>query len=873
MKTIAGILLAFLAVQTVVQDVQCQAIFEKQLVQLKRLREQAETHRATFRAWKTKYDSLDISRKDFLKGAKERISTELRRIEEDNAKSLPTEQNAYSVLRFNTEDAQRHKKTENDRLSNSTLHSSGLRQCFRDSKALLTEAAKFTSWALEMLDSNGRPGPGFFEYRTMWPGSFDECVAVRAEYEQRPKKLRTFRGRYCNAFGDIIIPGLLALPSDVWGLCLPDSCNSTEAFILVYSLLKQFNISEYRLRLIDCHEPIEMPAKTIAVISLVLLLVALVTVATAVDLLLIQWPKWKTQEQSETHTQENGHNNIVYENGSHELTTILGVNSDISEYKPGLPVRLLLTFSAWTNGEMICATSQHKDALGCLNGIRVISMSWVILGHSIFFMLISTDNILSAVMTFMDRWTFQAIINATFCVDSFFVLSGLLVSYPTLSVMKSTEGKISWFSFYFHRYLRLTPAYMLCLAVYVTTLPFWMDGPFYPRRGINNNFCETTWWKNLLYIQNFFHDDTMCFSWSWYLSADMCFYVLSPLMIAPLHFRPVIGFIIIGLFFLATTVTPFVLTMLHYFGPGVGDVAGHVEEGDRVYDLYFAPYCRMGPYLEGILLGYVLNRTKWPIRISRVANITGWCVATATALAVLYGLFEYGNGKDIDLVLSAFYNGLSRSAWGLCVAWVIFSCVSGKGGLINSFLSMPVWIPLGRLTYTVFLIHPILTMTWAFARRTPYYLDDLSIIMVYLACLLAAYSVGFIVSLVFEAPFMGLEKILKKEKFPLYIESAVHFEDKDSTKGCYRRRDGDDDPRWPCESTKVQAKAVQRHTIGRFLEKVKDVSCDPGLIDSSVFSEDLTGCFSHCCIEGVDPRVHVCIIIVTSINDSDNELF
>ena len=205
--------------------------------------------------------------------------------------------------------------------------------------------------------------------------------------------------------------------------------------------------------------------------------------------------------------------------------------------------------------------------------------------------------------------------------------------------------------------------------------------------------------------------------------------------------------------------------MLHYFGPIFGTVTGHpIPDGDRGREIYMAPHCRMGPYIQGLILGFILYRCNRRMRLPWFVNVTGWLLATSVALTVLYGLYDYANDKTISLVLSAFYNSLGRSAWGLSICWVIFSC-SLNGGPINMLLSLPVWIPLGRLTYTAYLVHPFLLVAFVMTRQTSFYVDDMSLIILYLAALVATYAVAFVVSLMFEAPVMGLEKIaFKKEK-------------------------------------------------------------------------------------------------------------
>lgn len=175
----------------------------------------------------------------------------------------------------------------------------------------------------------------------------------------------------------------------------------------------------------------------------------------------------------------------------------------------------------------------------------------------------------------------------------------------------------------------------------------------------------------------------------------------------------------------------------------------------------------MGTYLQGLLLGHILHSTRHRrVTVHWLVNTTSWALAVAAGIAVVFGLYPYANGHDIDLLLSAVYNSLSRLAWGLCVCWVIFSCVHGtEGGLVNSLLSLPVWVPLGRLTYAVYLVHPFVIIAICTQRRTPLWVDDINISVFFIAFLVLSYAAGFMSTLLFEAPFVALEKIIfKKEK-------------------------------------------------------------------------------------------------------------
>ena len=51
----------------------------------------------------------------------------------------------------------------------------------------------------------------------------------------------------------------------------------------------------------------------------------------------------------------------------------------------GIPEKLLLSFSIITNVQKIFAASEKTDRFAVLHGIKFLSMSWIILGHSFLF--------------------------------------------------------------------------------------------------------------------------------------------------------------------------------------------------------------------------------------------------------------------------------------------------------------------------------------------------------------------------------------------------------------------------------------------------------------------------------------------------------
>jgi len=133
---------------------------------------------------------------------------------------------------------------------------------------------------------------------------------------------------------------------------------------------------------------------------------------------------------------------------------------------------------------------------------------------------------------------------------------------------------------------------------------------------------------------------------------------------------------------------------------------------------YRRPWMRFGPYAVGLWAGYLLYKTaNKKIKLSKFVVLAGWMLSTGTALAILYGIIPWFNpDNEIPEALGAFYAGTHRFAWGIVIAWIIFACSRGYGGPVNAFLSWKAFIPLGRLTFCVYLIS--LTLQMAYTART-----------------------------------------------------------------------------------------------------------------------------------------------------------
>ena len=207
-------------------------------------------------------------------------------------------------------------------------------------------------------------------------------------------------------------------------------------------------------------------------------------------------------------------------------------------------------------------------------------------------------------------WGYLLIQNALPAVDTFFFMSGLLVSY--LSLIQMDRGKFNLVLYYVHRIIRLIIPLGLAIAFTIATIPYMSYGPVYHSMAKGQSqICKDNGWRTLLFINNFYPGAEMCLGQTWYLANDMQFYILAPLLIYPLKKMPKVGFALSGAIYVALTILMGFLTVHYELGPESFLTLHTTPDSWNEQDFYyFKPYARFQPYLIGILMGYVLYKTK-----------------------------------------------------------------------------------------------------------------------------------------------------------------------------------------------------------------------------------------------------------------------
>ncbi|KAH9370547.1 hypothetical protein HPB48_011438 [Haemaphysalis longicornis] len=122
--------------------------------------------------------------------------------------------------------------------------------------------------------------------------------------------------------------------------------------------------------------------------------------------------------------------------------------------------------------------------------------------------------------------------------------------------------------------------------------------------------------------------------------------------------------------------------------------------------IYFRPYTHFGPFCLGMAVAYSFVTKKPRFELNLVCQGAAWSAAFVAGAMVLFCTKQWGDGDALpEAWVAAVYAACHRLVWALCIGWLVFACISGRGGLVQSVLSSPLLVPLSRLSYAVYVLH------------------------------------------------------------------------------------------------------------------------------------------------------------------------
>ncbi|XP_023242684.1 nose resistant to fluoxetine protein 6-like isoform X1 [Centruroides sculpturatus] len=633
-------------------------------------------------------------------------------------------------------------------------------ECKESFKQFLYDLQNNKVWAFKMFDSWGKITPGSMIGSLTDYGSYYECKnAVHDTKEAFSTDWKNFSPRYCildyrlpppsvakdispfhtvpdflNLTDKDSVQSFLANKSHLFtehtfrnGICVPSSCSSEDIQIVFKKFLNKIGIEGIvKVSHCDSDASVALSTEQKVVIIFISSLILLSIIGTIMDLL---------QRRAS--------------------------NYDVEKQNSSLTKKMFLSFSLYTNAQKLFSSKKSSDTLTILHGLRVISISWIIYSHSHLY--VDTQSIAGILIykEFFKEYFYQFVANGTLSVDTFFFISGLLVSYNTITLVKKHKKKFNIPVFIIYRFFRLTPTYAVVIGI-LFVLPLLGDGPVWNLTlDPEVEKCRKGWWRNLLFINNFIESHNGCLDHSWYLATDTQLYMASLIVVIPLIRWSTLGLIInFTLLILSMIVTAFITYYMKL--PPTALASAYLNPSDRFLDwskVYYKPYPHAGAFCIGLATGYLLVK-KPQLKLSKWILVLGWICTCVCSGAVLFSARDWNVGHKPSPWISALYASTNRTVWSLCVSWVVITSVYGYGGIVSKFLSCKLFAPFSRVCYCTYLIHPLILWVYNAQRRDTIYPTYFIWMYMIIGHIVLSFVCAFVISLVTESPFLALQSII-----------------------------------------------------------------------------------------------------------------
>ncbi|CAK9807752.1 Nose resistant to fluoxetine protein 6 [Anthophora plagiata] len=557
-------------------------------------------------------------------------------------------------------------------------------ECRRHAEIYHRELAKFTLWALKLYDATAKIPSGLLNGNVNQFGDFDECIGIEGS--------EGIQGQYCLVYLQLnidesrldlkhlhrLLHSHYAFRSNItdpghrvprftvvnWAVCTPASCSPKDVETSFRDILTRYT-SQTGLRVtvkvnkemcqVKRKEPV--PKETMFVSLFFMAIFTLTIIAAYYD-----------------------------------------------HYK--IPAsELFLSFSLKRNFKKLISLERRQNDIATLHGVRAINALMLLLAHKSMALFFNPYVNRTEMSEYLGKpWTVIGRA-ASLYTDPFIMLSGLLTSYSFIGKLKKT-GNLDIKDEYLSRLIRLLPSLAALMLFCTYIIPYIGSGPQWNLVVTEHaNICKRTWWRNFLFIHNYFGFESMCLTHTHHLGIDTQLFIFSPLMVLLLYKKPKTGTIVL-------IVCALLSTALRYFVTYYKQLNNYVFFGTSIKQLfdtadfsYTLPSHRLTVYIIGIFMGYLLRYLPRVYKMNKIVLYTGWVLCTILFCCAFFGPAYMGSINYMyNPIDAAMYNAFAPIGWCAIFAWVtVLHHTGNTNGWFSRFLAWKGFLITTRLSYAIYL--------------------------------------------------------------------------------------------------------------------------------------------------------------------------
>lgn len=299
-------------------------------------------------------------------------------------------------------------------------------------------------------------------------------------------------------------------------------------------------------------------------------------------------------------------------------------------------------------------------------------------------------------------------------------------------------------------------------------------------------------WKNILFIDNMW-ETFSCLPWAWYLSNDIQLFAVCLIMIGLYTKFPRTALITMGLMVLGSITYNFVESYKEKY-----IVVAHISDiffkfNPYFFKLYVKPWSRCPPYLIGLIMGIqyfeffkynnehkkavesgeeedFVNNARKPllIKVKLVLEAKAWLryIMYIGSLAIVLFLVFIPRtrqlGHEWTQTEHSLYLSLSKLVFTLAVAILLLPATVGIKDIVATVFDTRFFSIIAKISFWSYLIHYIVIMRNSYNLKQSEYFTFFEVFQQYLTDLGITLFLGFVFTMVVEAPFVKLERFIFK---------------------------------------------------------------------------------------------------------------
>ncbi|XP_050087840.1 nose resistant to fluoxetine protein 6-like [Anopheles aquasalis] len=403
-----------------------------------------------------------------------------------------------------------------------------------------------------------------------------------------------------------------------------------------------------------------------------------------------------------------------------------------------------------------------------IGGLRVVLQHLLIVIHSVGMVMIAPTQNYDKMERSLHHYPLLAYITTNaVLVQIFFTIGGYLLSVNFLRDTRTLliDGRYITKKL-LNRLLRLLPVYWYFLLFSVSiNVRFDTTVSGYRLFTVENAFCRQNGWSNLLFINNLAWPVEMCLLHTWYLAADFQLFLYALPVLVVVHRWPKSSGSVFMVAILFSLWMPAYITYIEKLHPvfpfKLSEAKLFLMYDPWIRKIHMPSYANTGSYLAGLIAGYLHDRvTNHKLQLCafllyRAADrwITPFMVVV---------LFSSGIWYSIDVpkpsLWVSLYSAVYRNVLGVFVAVCFLRSINAAKGLLRRILSLKLLTTLGKLTYSVYVLHDV---AMRFVQRNEPTVSTISVrkVLSFVSLInMLAFVGGLLVFLLVEQPMIQLFK-------------------------------------------------------------------------------------------------------------------